>query len=122
MANKIIQAYEMGLRIRYKDWDINFWIKKQSETNAIDEIGQLWGNNWGFDRNPEKWEIYTEAEAEQVTEPAKPKFDQERFEAMFRAVVASGRTESSEHDFLATKIYLNKLDAFYATKKGGENG
>lgn len=58
--NKIQQAYEMGLRIRYKGWDINFWIKKHSETEVIDESGFVWGGGWAFDNNPENWVILQE--------------------------------------------------------------
>jgi hypothetical protein len=58
--DKIQQAYEMGLRIRYKGWDITFWIKKHSETEVIDESGFVWDGGWAFDNNPEKWEIFPE--------------------------------------------------------------
>lgn len=54
-------------------------------------------------------------------QPAKP-FDKDRFERMFRAVVASGRTESWKEDFRNTEIALEKLDAYYASKEGGNNG
>jgi len=116
--NPIAEAYERGEKIRLKDWRKSSYIKKQSKKQFIDERGStLYHHNiLGFDTHPEKWELYTEP-AEQ---PAKP-FDRERFEAMFRAVVASGRTESYEQDFLATNICLEKLDAYYATKEGGEN-
>ena len=39
--NKIEQAYEQGLRIRTKEWNDSFWIKKYSNTQAIDEIGRI---------------------------------------------------------------------------------
>jgi len=40
--NKIQQAYEQGLRIRYKGWLKLEWIKKHSETEVIDESGKVW--------------------------------------------------------------------------------
>lgn len=52
--------------------------------------------------------------------PANP-FNKDRFEAMFRAVVASGKTESWKEDFRNTEIALEKLDAYYASKEGGNN-
>jgi hypothetical protein len=120
--NPIREAYDAYKPIRDKDWIKGDWIKKQSDTHSICNKGMLYENDdLDFDTIPEGWEIYTEAEAEQVTAPAKPKFDQDRFERMFRAVVASGRTESYDQDFLATNICLEKLDAFYASKKGGNN-
>ena len=68
--NKIQQAYEQGLRIRYKDWDINFWIKKHSETEVIDESGFVWDGGWAFDNNPENWEILQEEAP--LFKPTKP--------------------------------------------------
>ncbi len=59
-------------------------------------------------------------EAEQVTEQVKPKFDQDRFEAMFLAVVESGEYSIKDCIFIAEEG-LKQLDAFYETKKGGEN-
>jgi len=50
-------------------------------------------------------------------QPAKP-FDKERFEAMFRAVVASG---VSNNEFITTEEILEELDAYYATKEKGCN-
>ena len=120
--NPIREAYDAYKPIRYKNWDSDVWIMKYSETESINEIGHIYGANFNFDTHPEKWELYTEPEAEQVTEPAKPKFDQDRFEAMFRAVVASGELDSMTGEIEQTEYYLEKLDAFYATKKGGENG
>jgi hypothetical protein len=72
--DKIQQAYEMGLRIRYKGWDITFWIKKHSETEVIDESGFVWDGGWAFDNNPEKWEIWHEDEPlfKEPTKPIKP--------------------------------------------------
>jgi hypothetical protein len=119
--NPIREAYDNFQPIRFKGWLKYEWVKKHSELESITDVGNISDYEWNFDTKPEDWEIYTEAEAEQVTAPAKPKFDQDRFERMFRAVVASGRTESYDQDFLATNICLEKLDAYYATKKGGSN-
>ena len=58
--NKIQQAYEMGVRVRYKGWLKWEWIKKHSETEVIDESGKVWDGGWAFDNNPEKWEIWHE--------------------------------------------------------------
>lgn len=53
---------------------------------------------------------------------AKP-FDKDRFEAMFRAVVASGVQQNFECFKIDTTYFLQQLDAFYTEKeKGGENG
>lgn len=56
-----------------------------------------------------------EAKPEEPEQPAKP-FDKERFEAMFRAVVAS----EAEIDFVfrrnETNYLLEQLDAYYASK------
>jgi hypothetical protein len=60
-------------------------------------------------------------EAEQVTEPAKPKFDQDRFEAMFRAVVIASPHDTYERCMEITTGVIEKIDAFYASKKGGSN-
>jgi hypothetical protein len=122
--NPITEAYERGEKIRFKDWHTSSWITKHSYTHSIDESGTVYKNDsihFNFDEQPSEWELYTEAEAEQVTEPAKPKFDQDRFEAMFRAVVASGLNARYEDDLEYTKEALTKLDAYYATKKGGNN-
>lgn len=54
--------------------------------------------------------------------PCKKPFDKDRFERMFCAVVASGRTERWEQDFKFTEEAIAKLDAYYAEKeKGGNN-
>jgi len=112
--NPIADAYEMGEKIRYNYWRKNSWIKKHSDSKVINQNGVIAESRlFDFIVNPEKWELHPE--------PAKP-FDKDRFERMFRAVVASGRTESYEQDFLATNICLEKLDAYYATKEGGNNG
>lgn len=131
--NPIREAYDAFKPIRVKNWKKDLWIKKHSEAQSISENCTIYNNCniiFDFDENPQYWELYTEPEADkpaptdedwnksQVTDqpaPAKPKFNQDRFEAMFRAVVASGRTESYDQDFLATNICLEKLDAYYAT-------
>jgi hypothetical protein len=59
---------------------------------------------------------------DQVTDQDAPKFDQDRFEAMFRAVVISRNNSMSNTTALNDTIYyLKQLDAYYATKKGGNN-
>jgi len=58
--NKIKQAYEQGLRIREKKWAKHFWIKKHSDTKAIDEYGWVWHRGLDFDTNPKEWEIWHE--------------------------------------------------------------
>jgi len=108
-------------------------------------------NILGFDTHPEKWELYTESEQvakpepqvitdlleiaisdvfdsfkkieetkkqmeqekiqHDAEQPSKP-FDRERFERMFRAVIET-------HE--ATMNALKQLDAYYATKEGGNN-
>jgi hypothetical protein len=70
--NKIQQAYEMGVRVRYKGWLKWEWIKKHSETEVIDESGKVWDGGWAFDNNPEKWEIFTE-DAHILLEPTEIK-------------------------------------------------
>jgi hypothetical protein len=121
--NPILEAYEQGDRIRHRNWGINKWIKKHSD--ILSATTDSWFDKksfWDFDTNPKEWEIWHEdVEPEQVTEPAKPKFDQERFEAMFRAVVQSGTNTDIDYNILVTKNTLKQLDAYYATKKGGEN-
>jgi hypothetical protein len=51
----------------------------------------------------------------------KKPFDQDRFEAMFRAVIASGVKINFEFCKAETKYFITQLDAYYATKKGGNN-
>jgi len=118
--NPIAEAYERGEKIRLKDWRKSSYIKKQSKKQFIDERGStLYHHNiLGFDTHPEKWELYTEPE--QPVETEKPSsqvkldnsFDKERFEAMFRAVI-----ETLE----ATMNAQKQLDAYYASKEGGNN-
>jgi hypothetical protein len=57
-------------------------------------------------------------EAEQVTEPAKPKFDQDRFERVFCALLVG---DVYVNALKGTEDVLKQLDAYYATKKGGNN-
>lgn len=120
--NPIEQAYDAFKPIRAKCWGKDLWIKKYTEGHSICNKGGKFENLWDFKTNPNDWELYTEPDTDQGTDQDAPKFDQDRFEAMFRAVVASGRTESYDQDFLATNICLEKLDAYYASQKGGENG
>jgi hypothetical protein len=115
--NPIEQAYEQWLKVRPKKWDKGHWIKKYDNLHWIHSNGVMQVKIISLFENPHDWELYTEAEAEKPA-PAKPKFDQERFEAMFRAVVASGRTDN---EFIETEEILEQLDAYYASKKGGEN-
>ncbi len=112
--NPIAQAYEDGKKIRSKRWSNYEWIKKHSKVESITDAGAICKNDWDFYSVPEKWELYTEP----TEQPAKP-FDKDRFEAMFRAVVASG---SYNGKFLSkTKLFLEELDAYYASKEGGAN-
>jgi len=56
----------------------------------------------------------------QTAQNTKP-FDRDRFEAMFRAVVANGDVESNKF-FECTKDLINQLDAYYINQeKGGTN-
>ncbi len=57
-------------------------------------------------------------EAEQVTAPAKPKFDQDRFERVFCALLVG---DVYVNALKGTEDVLKQLDAYYATKKGGCN-
>ena len=51
------------------------------------------------------------------------KFDKDRFEAMFRAVVANGGHELDHKQAIElTEEALKQLDAYYAEKEGGNNG
>lgn len=129
-VNPIAEAYYACKPIRYIDWDTTSWIKKHCEGYSIDERGKVYKNDsiqFSFDESPQQWEIYTEPdqvtdqEPDQVAEPTKQpssqvkldnSFDRERFEAMFRAVVET-------HE--ATMNALKQLDAYYASKEGGEN-
>lgn len=200
VPNPILVAYYNGVKIREVNLHKPKWIKKHTITQAVDDTGHYWHfiEDLDFTTNPEKWELYTEAEAEaekpapnpiaEMTEKEKieyitnnklthkdcpnktwyamyingyspyiggyryrvkfyygdkhmmwqeydtldlsewqpvgtdqvaPKFDKERFEAMFRAVVASGGFY--EDSIKATEHFISKLDAYYASKKGGNN-
>ena len=63
--NHIEQAYEQGLRVRGKEWDKKEWVKKYSDTESIDESGDILSSFWSFDDYPEKWEIWHEDKPEQ---------------------------------------------------------
>lgn len=119
--NPIEQAYERGEKIRQKNWLKNAWIQKLSKTESTSDTLTTFSNNWDFITHPENWELYTEPK--QVAEPTEqPKpFDKERFEAMFRAVVASGVQQNFECFKIDTTYFLQQLDAYYATKEGGNN-
>jgi hypothetical protein len=116
--NPIREAYDAYKPIRAKDWRKGDWIKKHTETESIDESGKTWTCSFSFDKHPEKWEIYTEAEAEKVTAPAKPKFDKDRFERVFCALLVG---DVYVNALKGTEDVLKQLDAYYATKKGGSN-
>jgi hypothetical protein len=119
--NPIREAYDAYKPIRAKCWGKDSWIKKHSEGHSICNKGGKFENNWDFKTNPQDWELYTEAEAEKVTAPAKPKFDKDRFEAMFRAVVIASPHDTYDRCMEITTGVIEKLDAYYATKKGGSN-
>lgn len=123
--NPIEQAYERGEKIRKKNWENQSWYKKYDENNVITNRGNVYAISM-FDFNsiknePDLWELYTEPEqvAEPAKQPAKP-FDLDRFERMFCTVVASGQWENCEIGH--TEFLIEKLDAYYATKEGGNNG
>jgi len=118
--NEIERAYEDGKKIRRKDWQKGHWIKKHSDTEAIDEPKNIYDvTNWAFRTHPENWEIYTEPTVQPSSQVILDNsFDRERFEAMFRAVVASNRTDN---EFIETEEILQQLDAYYASKEGGVN-
>ena len=121
--NPIERAYNEGKKIRHKNWLNGDWIKKHKETKTIDNYGNI--NSvfpFAFIQYPEKWEIYEPELA--PTEPSSQvildnSFDRERFERMFCAVVASNR---SDNEFIETEVILEQLDAYYASKEGGNNG
>lgn len=116
--NPIEQAYERGEKIRHKNWLNGDWIQKHNETKTIDNNGYL--NSvftFGFIQDPEKWELYTEP----TEQPAK-QFDRDRFEAMFRAVVMGSGNPFTGDEFSLTEYIITKLDAYYASKEGGNNG
>ena len=57
------------------------------------------------------------------TEQPQPKFDRDRFERMFCAVVANGGHELCHKEAIElTEQALAELDAYYAKKEGGNNG
>ena len=119
--NEIELAYEEGKKIRRKDWNINSYTRKY-------DLSTKKQFTWHGERiNPEEWELYHEPELAPAEQPSSQaildnSFDRERFEAMFRAVVANGDVESTKF-FECTKDLINQLDAYYAEKeKGGENG
>jgi len=58
--NKIQQAYEMGVRVRYKGWLKWEWIKKHSELESITDVGTISEYEWNFKTNPKNWEIWHE--------------------------------------------------------------
>lgn len=115
--NPIEQAYERGEKIRRKDWNINSYTRKY-DLSAKKQF------TWHGERiNPEEWELYTEP-TEQPSSQAKLDnlFDKDRFEAMFRAVVASGEKLDFEYCKRETTYFIQQLDAYYASKeKGGNN-
>ena len=127
--NPIAEAYERGEKIRFKKWSKNEWIKKHSKTDVINEIGNILQNTFEFYIYPNAWEIYTELEqvTDQVTyqvadqvQNAKP-FDKDRFERMFCAVVASGVKLDFEFCKRETTYFIQQLDAYNASKEGGNN-
>ena len=125
--NPIEQAYERGEKIRCNYWGKDEWIKKHSKTESITECNKIYKNleiDFDFATHPEKWELYTEP-TEQPSSQAKldNSFDKERFEAMFRAVVANGGHELDHKQAIElTEEALKQLDAYYASKEGGNNG
>ena len=131
--NPIEQAYHAFQPIRYILWKKGWRIKKHSDTESIDANGRIFNNTcfvFNFDTNPEKWELYTEP-AEQVAKPTEQpssqvkldnSFDKDRFEAMFRAVVANGGHELDHKQAIElTEEALKQLDVYYAEKEGGNN-
>ena len=60
--NSIRQAYEQGLKIRYKYcWGKDEWIKKHSDIESIDEKGKIHLNlsiDFDFDKKPQDWVIW----------------------------------------------------------------
>lgn len=65
------------------------------------------------------WEFSPSLKADQEADQDAPKFDKERFERMFCAVVAS--REYSLNLIKLTELHIARLDAYYASKEGGEN-
>jgi hypothetical protein len=121
-TNPIREAYDAYKPIREKDWPEREWAKKHSEGHSIGENGRVYNNfciDFDFDTHPERWEIYTEAEADQVTDQDKPKFDQDRFERVFCALLVG---DVYVNAIKGTEDVLSQLDAYYASKKGGSNG
>ena len=122
--NPIEQAFERGEKIRKKNWGNQSWYKKYDEKYVITNCGNVYAifliDFNSIKKEPEKWELYTEP-TEQPAQPSSQakldnSFDRDRFEAMFRAVVAS----EAEIDFVfrrnETNYLLEQLDAYYATK------
>jgi hypothetical protein len=71
--NPIEQAYEQWLKVRPKKWDKGHWIKKYDNLHWIHSNGVMQVKIISLFENPHDWELYTEAEAEQVTDqPAPP--------------------------------------------------
>lgn len=58
--NKIQQAYEQGLRVKFKGWLKFEWIKKHSNLECITDVGSICKHNWSFCNDPENWEIWHE--------------------------------------------------------------
>lgn len=122
--NPIEQAFERGEKIRKKNWGNQSWYKKYDEKYVITNCGNVYAifliDFNSIKKEPEKWELYTEP-TEQTAQPSSQakldnSFDRNRFEAMFRAVVASGEYMNIVEEIEQAEIYLQKLDAYYATK------
>lgn len=59
-TNHIVQALNEGKRIQHDTWN-TYWIKKYSDTEAIDVKGHFWKNTkFNFNTNPNEWRIHTE--------------------------------------------------------------
>lgn len=61
------------------------------------------------------------SEWQPVVTAQSPKFDKERFERLFLVVLADMKDATWERAIEATQEGLNKLDAYYASKKEGNN-
>lgn len=127
---KIINALNNGNKIVWESpySTQRIWTLRIPGDKWVDELGASGPINdliKSIDEFSENWELYEPEKA--PTEPNSQvildnSFDRERFERMFCAVVASGRTERWEEDFKFTEEALAKLDAYNESKqKGGNN-
>ena len=125
--NEIEQAYERGEKIRHKRWIKGEWLKKYTQISSIDSYGRI--DELFTTRlieTPSDWELYTEPEVAHKQSSSQAKldnsFDRERFERVFCAVTISLPKETWDYTIQATQRGIDKLDAYYASKKGGNNG